>query len=73
MKLVINEHFPVVRPRRPRADLDSILDGMEYMLWTGIPYRALENTNIGWSCKTVNAYIVRWARTGIFKEAYERL
>ncbi|KAL1504785.1 hypothetical protein AB1Y20_008559 [Prymnesium parvum] len=45
---------------------------MEYMLWAGMPYRALELSHFGWSYKTLNAYVVRWARAGVFKEAYAR-
>eukprot|EP00327_Prymnesium_parvum_P009093 CAMPEP_0182796740 /NCGR_PEP_ID=MMETSP0006_2-20121128/432_1 /TAXON_ID=97485 /ORGANISM="Prymnesium parvum, Strain Texoma1" /LENGTH=316 /DNA_ID=CAMNT_0024921719 /DNA_START=382 /DNA_END=1329 /DNA_ORIENTATION=- len=49
MKTVIHEHFPArTSPRgRPRADIDSLLDGMECMLWSGMSYRALELSHFG--------------------------
>jgi len=34
---------------RPRADINSILDGMEYMLWAGMPYRSLDCSHFGWT------------------------
>ncbi|KAL1511709.1 hypothetical protein AB1Y20_004997 [Prymnesium parvum] len=51
---------------------DVILDAMECMLWTGMPYRALERVQLQYNFRTVNAHIVRWARSGAFQEAYRR-
>lgn len=72
LKIVIRERHPIAPTGRPAADVDVILDAMEYMLWTGMPYRALERVQLQYNFRTVNAHIVRWARSGAFQEAYRR-
>ncbi|KAL1504801.1 hypothetical protein AB1Y20_008575 [Prymnesium parvum] len=72
VKLVVAERFPIGRVRRPRANVDDVLDACEFLLWSGAPYRALQYHCTAYSHVTIHAYLTKWANAGVFQEAYRR-
>lgn len=70
---VIEPLLPVVVPRgpggRPRADDRKMLDAILYVLWTGMPWRALTKAGFGpW--QTVYDRFAEWKRANLYEDIW---
>ena len=61
--------FPIHRNGRPRERHDRLLEVFLRVLTTGMPWRAIERIDY----RTAHRHFLRWARAGVFEEAYHKL
>jgi len=72
VKNLIRERFPIAHTGRPRASIESILNGVLYVLKTGCPWRYLKKISYT-SWQTVHRHFVEWSRQNLFQRAYQHL
>ena len=64
--------FPPASIGRPRIDHSLLLDHMMHVLHTGMPWRGLKH-RAGVDYRSVHRHMMRWARAGVFQEAYRAI
>ena len=71
---IIAREFPDSKKGRPRANSESVLLAIDFVLRSGISWRQLSETNISsYDFRTINRIFQTWNQRSIFQRAYKTL